>query len=306
MKCDVVVLRPEANALTGVRDLHPIAGVGLELGVEFEGTWVLHDHAVGHGRRDVKTLLHRGDVHVVIEGQHHRRITNHRKIAVGHTGADRQRRRQRARNQAAGNQHQDNRQDPPPTAYRRSQPASAGGHHRHSGNLDRINSTGRTGYLTHSPDSTATAIRLVERPAYRFSSRTIPPRLGLRHHQPREQQLLHIEEDVQHPDRVPGDIAIEGPQQLAAEGPDEPRDLVHQRGRDGPALVLDDVLDRQEEVVYPPHIRPPPNLLVTPVGRRLKLAMYLVDRVAQHRLAPFTNANTSGSRSTKDDMRTVT
>src|SRR5438552_1367144 len=44
----------------------------------------------------------------------------------------------------------------------------------------------------------------------------------------------------------------------------------------------------------PPHVRPPAGLLVTPVGRRLELTMDLVDRVAQHLTAPFTDANVPG------------
>src|ERR1700737_1683002 len=46
---------------------------------------------------------------------------------------------------------------------------------------------GRTGYFRHTPDSTATAIRLIERAGSRFSRQARPLRLGLRHHEPRQQ-----------------------------------------------------------------------------------------------------------------------
>src|SRR5205807_6441214 len=92
--------------------------------------------------------------------------------------------------------------------------------------------TGRTGYFTHKPGSIATAIRLIERRALRFSSRQDPPDRDLRHHQSGQEQLLNIEEDVQDPHRVTRDVAVEGAQQLAAEWAHELRDLVHQRRRE--------------------------------------------------------------------------
>src|SRR5438093_9513133 len=58
MKCDSVVLLAEADALAGTRDLHPVAGVGLELGTELEGARVLYHHRIGHRWADLEAVLY--------------------------------------------------------------------------------------------------------------------------------------------------------------------------------------------------------------------------------------------------------
>src|SRR5579864_4920190 len=120
---------------------------------------------------------------------------------------------------------------------------------------------------------------LLSVPAASFVAST-PPSAALGDQQPRQEELLRVEEHVKHPDGVAGDVPIQRSQQFAAQRSNEARDLVHQGGGNGAPLVLDNVLDGEQELVDLPDVGAAPQLLIPPGGGGLEFAVNLLDCVA--------------------------
>src|SRR5438445_626349 len=87
--------------------------LSFQLWTKLERPRIRDEDRVGDGGHDVKAMLDRSRVHILVEAQDDRRAPYHGMIAVGDAGIDRQRRGQRPQGQPSRHENENDGENPP-------------------------------------------------------------------------------------------------------------------------------------------------------------------------------------------------